>query len=397
MRQRGTTLVEALLALVVTAFTALAALHLQAEVRRHADLTRQRAEAVRFGAAELERLRAFASIPRAPGVASYDAIGDAIGDAMGDAMGDASPVVDAASGVRASATYRLRTSVADLAGGTAKAVGVAVAWNDSRSGGESVTLASAIAGHDPALGASLSLGSGAGTVPGAHGRAHGVPIDATDLGDGTSGWWPAEDGTVALRFAHAPPIAGGPPSIALCEGLAPATSAPALTAAQLAACRPTFAGTSLVRGSIRFTDASPPDPAEAGATPLPTAVRLVLLGGGHEGSPVCWTRTVASGPEKRIDYACLVVPRADGRWSARAELVPAGWTIGVTAADHRVCRFAHDGDASGAIDAGAEHPRDWTDVRGSLVHQNFVVVRGAERCPGGGGIADPWHTDAHQP
>jgi Tfp pilus assembly protein PilV len=386
-RPRGTTLIEALVALAVGAFGAIGAAHLQGQVRQHADLVRQRAEAVRLGAAELERLRAFATVAAAPaasGLPSHAAIADAVA------------TVDAASGFVSSTAYTLRTTARPLALGDAKAVRVAVAWTDGRTGPEAVVLASAIAAHDPALGASLALGSGAGTPPGAFGRAPGVPVEAVDLGDGTSAWKPSPDAVVALRFAHAAGTGSAPPPVAVCEGVAPTTPTAALTAAQLLRCRPTLAATSLVRGTVRFSDASPPAPASADP-PLALAVRLVLLGAGHQGAPACWTEAVATGADPHVAWACLVVPRADGRWSARAELVPSGWSIGSGAADRRVCRLASDRDASGAIDDASEHPRDWLDVRGALVHQNFAVVRGGEACPAGRGIADPWHTEPHQP
>jgi Tfp pilus assembly protein PilV len=381
---RGTTLIEALLALVVTAFSALGALHLQAEIRRHADVTRQRTEAVRLGAAELERLRAFATVPAASTVAAYEGIVDA------------ETTVDAASGYVSNAAYRLRTTVTGLAGGAAKALRVEVDWRGARRTAESIVLASAVAAHDPALGASLALGSGAGAVPGAQGRAHAVPVEAVDLGDGTSAWKPAAEATVALRFAHGGPAAAAAVPVALCDAVA-ATATRSLTPAQLTHCRPMLAATSLVRGTIRFADAVPPDPARANDAPLATEVRLVLLGGGHQGTPECWTERVTTGSDRHVAYACLVVPRADGRWSARAELLARAWTLGNGAADRRVCRLAHDRDGSGSIDSAAEHPRDWLDTQGSLVHQNFVVVRGDQACPAGSGIADPWHTEAHQP
>jgi Tfp pilus assembly protein FimT len=40
-----------------------------------------------------------------------------------------------------------------------------------------------------------------------------------------------------------------------------------------------------------------------------------------------------------------------------------------------------DGAGSGAIDANIEHPLDYVDVAGSLLAQNFLVVRGDQACP----------------
>ena len=84
-----------------------------------------------------------------------------------------------------------------------------------------------------------------------------------------------------------------------------------------------------------------------------------------------------------VAYRCIVTPRADGRWSGRSALVPAGWTIGGGSGEHRVCRYAADADGSGAIDANIEHPADYVDVAGALLAQNFLVVARRPGVPGG--------------
>ena len=85
--------------------------------------------------------------------------------------------------------------------------------------------------------------------------------------------------------------------------------------------------------------------------------------------------------DRFVAWHCLVTPRADGRWSGRADLVGSGWAIGTGSGERRVCRYASDGDGSGAIDANIEHPRDYLDVSEALPMQNFLVVRGSEGCP----------------
>ena len=85
--------------------------------------------------------------------------------------------------------------------------------------------------------------------------------------------------------------------------------------------------------------------------------------------------------DRHLAYRCVVTPRADGRWSGRSALLPAGWTIGSGSGDRRVCRYVADSDGSGAIDANIEHPLDYVDVAGSLLAQNFLVVRGDQACP----------------
>jgi len=69
--------------------------------------------------------------------------------------------------------------------------------------------------------------------------------------------------------------------------------------------------------------------------------------------------------------------------------VPSGWAIGTAAEERRVCRYAVDQDASGAIDTNAEHPAIYQNVDRTLARQNFIVVRGDQPCPA--------LTEAHQP
>lgn len=147
--------------------------------------------------------------------------------------------------------------------------------------------------------------------------------------------------------------------------------------------------------------------------PLGVTVALSLSGGTYPTAPLCsnearkTVRYVAGG-SARIDavaidatpaslgvaswvesgdrfvaWSCAVTPRADGRWSGRADLVAAGgWAIGAGSGERRVCRFAADLDGSGSIDANGEHPAAYADVAAPLPAQNFLVIGGSERCPG---------------
>lgn len=124
-RQRGLGLVDALLGLLVLTLGLLAVLRLQPELRRHAELARQRSEAVRLAQAEVESLRA------APGAPAED-----------------DRLVDPAL---ASTRYRLVRRVDAAAWPNAVALAVSVQWNAPDGAPQQLTLATLLATLDPAL------------------------------------------------------------------------------------------------------------------------------------------------------------------------------------------------------------------------------------------------------
>ena len=406
-KQRGTALLEALLAFVFLAVGAAATVRLEGTLRLHAELARQRSEAVRLGERELETLRAYSAVEAASGASAYAAIGDA------------ETRVDGASGHVGNTDYRVVRHVDDAAFAGAKATSISVEWNDRQGTAQRVALDSVIARSDPAYSGALSIA--AAPRRGAFGRSPRVPFAARSLGDGRSVWKPSAAGQIAVVFDDASGAI-----VARCAGVA--TAARDLSAADLAGC---IAGRwLLLSGTIRFTSATPPLAAQADDAPLPVAASLVLTDGTYPSAPECSAEAMktvrylrdgsvrieavavdalpaSSGVaswydtgERFTSYRCLVVPRADGRWSGRATLVPSGWSLGNGSSDRRICRFVRDRDGSGAIDANIEHPAAYVDADEALTEQNFLVVRGSQACPAaaeGGGLAAGLGTVQQQP
>ena len=407
--QRGATLFESLVAFVVLAFGALAVAPLQGELRLQGDAARQRTEAVRLGAQELETLRAFSAIAAASAVAAYEAIVDA------------QHTVDGASGFAGNTAYRVDRRIADAAFGAAKSATVAVQWTDRSGAAQRIALETLIAGHDPAYSGTLALGAGVGRPRGVAGRSPAIPAGATPLGDGRSAWKPVPSAGTVLVFDDT-----NGSVVARCSGIAAA--ARELSAASLAGCE--SGRWLLLAGTIRSTLAAPPRAAEARDSAPALAVRLDLTGGSYPSPAACSVDAMqvvrlGTPPSTRLEavsagatpashgvadwldtgdrftaYRCLVPLRGDGRWSGRTVVVPDGWTIGGGASERKVCRFASDRDASGAIDANLEHPADYADVAATLTAQNFLIVRGDQSCPSapGAGIVEALlGTMQHQP
>ncbi|MEO8524160.1 MAG: hypothetical protein ABI460_05545 [Caldimonas sp.] len=409
--QRGVALFESLIAFVFLAVAAMAAAQVQAQLRLHADLARQRSQAVRLGERELETLRAWSTLAAAPGARAYASIVSA------------DSVADADAGDARNADYRIVRRIDEAAFAGAKGASVSVEWADRSGAAQRVVLDSVIARSDPAWSGALAVGVGRGAQRSAFGRSAAVPLAAKPLGSSRSGQKTATPAGTAMVFDDA---TGN--IVSRCAGVAVATATRDLTSRDLSSCT---AGIWLyVGGTIRFTSAVPPLPSQASEAPPAAAVALQLSGGSYPSMPDCSAEAMktvgyaAGGSlhieavpidalpaslglltwsdtgDRFISYRCIVAPRADGRWSGRSTLVPSGWTIGSGIADRRVCRYASDRDGSGAIDANIEHPSDYADVAAALQAQNFLVVRGDQSCPGApttGLLAAGLGTVQHQP
>jgi hypothetical protein len=288
-----------------------------------------------------------------------------------------------------------------------------------------VVLNTLIGGHDPAYSGALQLLAKPKPVRGVLARSPWIPVQAKDLGTGFSALKPVAAGTEAILFDNQ----SGNVS-ARCSGVEATRSTANLSSSTLGVCE-TLQAYSL-SGVVRFSAASPPDPAAANDTPLALAIALVptdanapapscrsearksvtyTQGGASRSDAVpidaapasvgvsAWVET----GERFVAYHCVVIPAAPGAaWSGRANLVPSGWTIGASPADQRVCRFSADTDASGAIDNNLEHPEVYTGLTSSLTQQNFLVINGSQSCPtaaanGATGVFADLSTRQHQP
>jgi len=409
--QRGAALFESLVAFFVLAVASLTAAQLQGELRRHGDLARQRSEAVRLGARELESLRAWSSLEPASGASAYASIIDA------------ETTIDADINPQGNTDYRIVRGIDDGAFAGAKGTTITVEWADRAGATQQIVLDSVITRRDPIWSGALAVGAGAGLPRASLGPSPFVPVTARSLGGGRSALKATTSGSTAIVFDDR-----SGEIVSRCNGIATTTATRDLVAGDLAAC--SDGHWQFLAGTIRFTSAVPPLAADAKDVPPALAVTLALGGGSYATTPDCSVEAMktvrySAGGSLRIEavpldavpaslglvswldtgdrhvaYRCVVTPRADGRWSGRSALVPAGWTIGSGSGDRRVCRYVADSNGSGTIDANIEHPLDYIDVAGSLLAQNFLVVRGDQACPAtseGGSPSAGLGTLQHQP
>lgn len=396
-RQHGVALIEAMVAFLVLSLGMLTVARLQSQLRLNADISRQRSEAVRLGQEEIERLRAFASLAPVAGLNAYDDIASA------------SHAVNAGTGYATQTDYSVDRQVDPMPTLAAKTLTVRVDWTDLSGEPQQIVLATLIAAIDPAFGGALALARSGDTVKGPYGRSIRVPLDAKDLGNGRSAFKPVGNGSVALVADNADGRILG-----RCNSVDPALPTSALTLSSLGVCD--NQGGRLLAGLVRASAAAPPDPAQANEPSPALSVALTLAGGPYPIVPWCaaeamktvsytdaaglhiaavplaalpaslgvavWTET----PDRHARYRCVVYPAANGSWSGRSTVAPVGWSIGIGAADRRVCRYSSDLDASGAIDVNIEHPADYGAAGSALPAQNFLVVSGPAACPVAGPV-----------
>jgi hypothetical protein len=354
-RQRGISLVEALIAFLVLSLGALAMSRLQNHLRFNADVARQRSEAVRLAQEDLEASRTFASLTDIESGHSYSDILDS--------STDVAPGADRAGNTN----FHVDRSIVDAKG--FRTASVAVDWSDRNGHGQHVILHSVIAATPPALSGSLTLVAAAASIKPVLGRSPLIPLTAKDLGNGSSAFKPSEALTLAFVFDNA---SGRITS--RCDHIAADLRTADLGSARLIDCTPMNG--MLLSGVVRVSLAMPPEAAHPAEMSLPLAVGIAFTGPVKPEAPVC----ITDQSERAVAYHCVIAP-ASGHWSGRSALVPRGWTLGLTAADKKVCRYSADNDGSGAIDSNAEHPDDYKDVDRSLMQQNFLIIRGDQPCP----------------
>lgn len=177
--RRGISLIEALVAMAVMAFGMLGVVGMQATLRSNADLSKQRTEAMRIAQERMEDLRNFSVLPTTAGAKAF---------ADKASFGPA-----AVTGYTTNTTYTVSGSVTPTTASPDKTLVIAVGWTDRAGSPQNVTLISAMANISPELAASLVVSpQGAGGTREPAGRRRGIPPQAKDFGDGTSGFRPPQ-------------------------------------------------------------------------------------------------------------------------------------------------------------------------------------------------------------
>jgi Tfp pilus assembly protein PilV len=376
-QQIGTTLVEALVALLVMALGMLAVLGLQGHLRASGEQAKQRTEAGRLLVDEVERLRSAEAPTRTPSLPP---------DALAfDEIVSATRTVEAAQ-----TTFTLTRSV-QPAGPTAVSVLLEVRWEDRQNDGadaHKLTWRTLLPRPDAALQASLATGPAGGAAIGLPNGVHpALPAQAVPLDPEHSAFKPVESGGIAWILHSA--------SARITHSCVTTQASSALKASDIAGCTPLPIAAWLLSGHVHTSLGTPPDAAQPADSAPAFGVLLTLTSAPHLTPPLCFVdaeRNKAKGL-KAIDYHCAIVPRSPTSQDPRPSW--SGWLqltgLPLAAGGVRVCRYSADHDGDGSI-GNAEHPAQYQKVFGTLTQQNHLLVRFEENCPAAGPATVP-----HQP
>lgn len=408
----GVSLVEALVALAVMSFGMLALVGVQTSMRFNSDVARQRTEATRIAASDLESLRLFTNLDQVAGQVTPS----------WDLLADGSITDISLPGATASTRFRLDRNIetvdaregndARITTAQAKLVSVQVQWTDRTNANNLATFHSVVAGIAPALSARLALPFVPGPISQRAGRHPSFPPEAKDLGNGSSAYKPFDQGNSAWVMNN---------TTGWITQICTATlSQAALTTDALTNCTSYTVPGRLVSGKVHFdlrpltdgaVDAAVSESPRGAVLPLDASTPLFFLNAvdnapvNQAADPVCVSKSVADRASAEaaapllahVPYACVVFPTDASGWGGQLRLKPGkyssntsdvdDWQIGTANNQYKVCRYT---SAASAFTVNTDHPQTYCRVSNStcsarvtqnLTNQNYLVLHSTQACP----------------
>jgi prepilin-type N-terminal cleavage/methylation domain-containing protein len=369
-RQRGFSLLESLIALVITAFGLLAIAGVGMKLSHSGDVARQRGEAARLAQEKIEELRGYTQITASPGVASW--------------YGMASANDEVTEGtVFNSETYHTNTkferswTLLDSADDAWRRVRVTVLWADSLNGDadkQSLSFDTIMSKTNPADVGSLAFPlPGNTTLKRPKNRSLNIPVPAVDLGDGTSAI-PVDKYSVI--FSNETGYV-----VRLCTiAVTKASEVDDTTCPKVDAY--------VVAGYISLH----------GFTSFPSSLAIStasLSGVVHDPAKTICEVKAALDQNTNTEiagykyYICvLTMPAKDATWSGKVKLAAPGFNSGTTG--YLICRFQFP--AGGEANDNMRNTQPYQNVGDSMDNQNYVISNSNGACP----TIESFKTTEHQ-
>jgi prepilin-type N-terminal cleavage/methylation domain-containing protein len=341
-RQRGFTLIEALVALVVMAFGMLALAGMQLTLSRSGDLAKQRIEAMRLAQGRIERMRSFTGI--STGTVNWNGL-DAIANET----------------VTTNAAYTVASTMAGVDTDAMRPVNVTVSWTDRAGEAQTIAMATVISQSDPRdvgyLGSPLPANR---PLRRPKNRDINIPYPAIDLVNGTSAYQVSSTYVVVFSNLNANVVQ-------LCN---PNTAN--ATAAQILASTCTTVSGYIVAGYIGRTSTSVvwPSGMNHSAITRNTAGSQPINCGFGDAVDQNTNATIADYKY----YICVVPVDTPFNWGGTMRI--GGIT---TTGNYIACRYQY---TQTTIDSNERNIQPYTSVAKSLDEQNYLLTTSSSAtCP----------------
>jgi len=343
--QRGFTLIEAMIALLVMAFGMLALAGMQSMLSRNADNAKQRTEAMRLAQEKMERLRSYTAIATNGGTAWDDLASGTESITPGNTYADGATIVGNTSFTR---SWSLGGSTSD----GMRAATVTVTWTDRASttanASTTLSLTSVISKTDPTFVGSLGFPLPANTnLKRPKNRSLNIPVPAIELSGGQSAYQLADN--FAVIFSNDSGYV-----VQKCDFQVQANS-------DLSTC--TNYDAYIVAGYVSRSSTSIGWP-----TGMNTGNITTSGAGGITctfGDAVNQNTSLAIGSYKY--YLCVVPVTEHGNWSGTLRLGGLSTTGSVVA-----CRFQYADN--GSLTSNERNVQPYSNVTDSLDNQNYYLT-----------------------
>lgn len=351
-RQRGFTLLEAMIALLVVAFGMLGLASMQTQLSRSSEVAMQRSEATRLAQQQIETMRAFTTTT-GTSAASWATLVASSATPQTRSVGQHA--------------YAVSWSVGGATADKMRPVSVAVTWDDRAGQAQGVTLNTVISQTDPTDAGRLGVPQPSITKR-PFNRNINIPVRGIDIpGTGKTAY--QINPTLAVVFNNT-------------SGYVVEKCNTVITAENYSDAGCTSYNAYIVAGYVSGAIT----PTSGGTPTRPTGVNTsdVVDQSGNSISGVTCIYQAATDQNTAntvIDgahyYLCVVPVSLNGTWSGKIRLggVP-------TTANYLVCRYEYA--SSGTISANERHPDSYTDVNASIDNQNFYIVSAAGGSCGSG-------------
>jgi Tfp pilus assembly protein PilV len=379
--QRGVSLIEAAIALVIMAIGMLSIVGVQSSLRLNGDIARQRTEANRLAQGQMEQLRAFTVIPETGGQLAWNNLATVA-------------LTNEINLAGINTVFTIKRTVSTQADPALKLITVEVAWQDRSGDTSQVVLESAVGASEPILSGLLAF---APTVTaasaGVGGRSRTIPAGAKDLGDGTSVLKPFSNSTVAWVFNNSTGL------ITRTCSVSTSSSTNSLVVDDVRVCDNNDMA-QLVAGVVRFNSAinhnlvaADAEPAAANDPQLNFDMAVNLTSSGHPRAAQCFddapTNSALRALNSFVTYYCVIYVNSSKTWSGMTYIIPrafldtgsSNWEFDKSKDrdKYRACRYTPAAsDSVTPVTANIDHPRWYKDVSGNLLFQNFLVIRAGD-------------------